>query len=265
MNNNSVLSDKSNEFFEKNVLDELIYSAQRGNEESFNKILNHYKRFISAILSTFVKKGVLKYVEYDDLRQEAHLGLFDAVKKFKGGRESKFISYAAIRIRGKVGDYLRNNSKLSRGIVSEINLLNEVEIYLEKKLTRKPTLGEVSEHIKNNNLKIDIENTYFFEISIDDVIDYSEISFLETTLLDKERETQIKKVHRIIKECPVLGDREKRIILGLYFGKENLNSLSEDMLVSMARISQIRTLSIKKLAKHFKVNYEDLVDYFHKK
>lgn len=52
-------------------------------------------------------KRLPKFVEKSDIRNEAMIGLWDAANKFKGCLGASFRTYAAIRINGTIGDWLR--------------------------------------------------------------------------------------------------------------------------------------------------------------
>lgn len=263
MVNDPEIVNQEKEFFEKK-LDELVCSAKKGSKEDFDEIFSYCGGLIYSIILPFIKKGILKYVEYDDLNQEACLGLLDAIKRFDARKDSKFISYATIRIRGSIVDYLRNISKLPRSVVLEINWFSKVEDILEQELLRKPAIAEIFNYAESKGRKINTKSIHFSEISIDEVIieHFCELHYEDTTVLDRERIIQIEKVIKIIRECPVLDDQEKKVVLKLYLGQETLRDLGKDFGVSESRICQIRASGIKKLTKHFRVTHNQIYSFF---
>ena len=91
-------------------------------------------------------------VEVDDLIQIGYLGLIDASQKYVKKAGVTFSSYAKIRIRGAIVDYLRRNSNLCRSTIAMKQKVNKATLGLERKLQRAPMDEEVA-----NELQLSVE------------------------------------------------------------------------------------------------------------
>ena len=96
-------------------LDYLIKSAADGNDASFGKLLEHYAPLISAEVSGFRSCGF----DDDDVRQEAYIAFFGAIKSYNSSdRSVSFGLYAKICIKNRLISAVRRLSK-DRPMLSE--------------------------------------------------------------------------------------------------------------------------------------------------
>lgn len=87
----------------------LIISAQTGNTESKNIVVNSMLKFVVCI----AKKYFTQDIEPMDLIFEGILGITDALEKFEVSRNLNFSTYAYYHINGKIVDYLNSHYNLS--------------------------------------------------------------------------------------------------------------------------------------------------------
>lgn len=83
---------------------------------------------------------------YEDLEQEAVLGLIRSVENFNPNKGIAFSSYAVPYIHGKLLQYLRDKGHLIRLSQSTQSLINRSK-KLTQKLGRNPTRQEIVEHL----------------------------------------------------------------------------------------------------------------------
>ncbi|MDO4754626.1 MAG: sigma-70 family RNA polymerase sigma factor, partial [Bacillota bacterium] len=79
-------------------------------------------------------------VEYDDIVGYGIIGLIDAVEKFDYKKNIKFETYASIRIRGSVVDYLRTNDWIPRSLRAKYKKVEEIMERLQEQYD-----GEISD------------------------------------------------------------------------------------------------------------------------
>lgn len=93
-------------------------------------------------------------VEYDDLYQEAVIGLIDAVDKYKSTNNVKFTTYASYRIRGQIIDLARKKDYYNR------KMRNEVKKGIRKNITfvQYESCRNIGVPFKNIEEKIDLNN-----------------------------------------------------------------------------------------------------------
>ena len=92
---------------------------------SYSKIIKHNIKDLVKDNITLVKKiawhlhgRVSAIIEIEDLIQIGMLGLISAAQNYTPQKDASFSSYANIRIKGEILDYLRKNSNLCRATIN---------------------------------------------------------------------------------------------------------------------------------------------------
>lgn len=196
-------------------------------------------------------------LELDDLISYGSFGLIDAIKKYESNKETKFETYAAIRIRGSIIDGIRADGKMSRHDAPLIKKIDEYKIIYQQKYNRKPTREELAsllkislKRLKNLERRIEIVNAMSTDSLDFDIKHYDQnFDIVECFELNK-----------IIEDiCSVLSERQKNF-LQLYYG----NNLTEQEIanifgISPTGVSQIKINTLKKLRTE--KNKQKLKDY----
>ena len=193
---------------------------------------------------------VKNIVEIDDLIQIGMLGLISAAKNFTERPGVKFSSYAKIRIKGEIVDYLRKNSNLCRTTISNKQKYERTLEKLRRIFNRDPSNNEIADE-----LDIQIEELYNWKEAfaankledIESVYDefsiwfYSKDDTPEDSLTDKElRGALLKSLHKL--------EKTEALVIQLYYVEElNIFEIAKILEVSNGRVSQIKTKAIKKL------------------
>lgn len=89
-------------------ISELIQKTRHTDKNSFKHILSHYSNMLHSIIHSFEVPGC----DYDDLFQEAQVGLYKAVMTYDE-KYSSFSTYAYICIKTSVVSYLRKSTAKS--------------------------------------------------------------------------------------------------------------------------------------------------------
>ena len=193
---------------------------------------------------------VKNIVEIDDLIQIGMLGLISAAKNFTERPGVKFSSYAKIRIKGEIVDYLRKNSNLCRTTISNKQKYERTLEKLRRIFNRDPSNNEIADE-----LDIQIEELYNWKEAfaankledIESVYDefsiwfYSKDDTPEESLTDKElRGALLKSLHKL--------EKTEALVIQLYYVEElNIFEIAKILEVSNGRVSQIKTKAIRKL------------------
>ncbi len=172
-------------------------------------------------------------IEFDELVNIGVIGLMKAIEKYDK-EKANFSTYAYIRIRGEILDYLRSLDILPRGLRDKV-----------KK-------GE----IVDENMDIPLSNSAIF-LSIEKAIDGTDdLKFVDTLVskLESPEEYAEKSELRekLLKVLDTLSEKEKQILQMIYFEEKDLKDISEKLNISISRISQIKSQALKKLKNVFK-------------
>lgn len=105
-----------------NLIIQLIQRSRLGDQEAFSELVKQYQPLIRAAALKFSESGLL---DYDDLRQEAAIALFGAVRTYKFENTNvTFGLYAKICIRNRMIELLRRSET---GIVENHELTEDIE------------------------------------------------------------------------------------------------------------------------------------------
>lgn len=216
-----------------------------------NRILTHYIYLVVGV----VKRMMPQYQEYcdkDDLVNTGILGLIDAVDKFDRSFDVKFQTYAAIRIRGEILDYLRKQDWASNGLRRKINTIQSAYEKLEAELNRSPTEKEVAARLGMREQEvIDVlqKNQMFNVVN------------LESILFEKEREpdgtSDLHDPYHVIENREMsealhtaiqgLSQKERTVIVLYYYEGLTMKSIAEILGVTESRVSQIHSKTLLRM------------------
>ncbi|SMO56506.1 RNA polymerase, sigma 28 subunit, SigD/FliA/WhiG [Balnearium lithotrophicum] len=168
-------------------------------------------------------------IDFDELVNTGVIGLIKAVENYNE-KKSSFSTYAYIKIRGEILDYLRKLDPLPRNIRNKI---------------KKSDWNEIKDEV---SFFISIERELFNgsdTLKIKDTLVSSVIN-PETDLIKKELTALLS---RAIGE---LSEREQLVLQLLFVEELDLKSVAEILGVTVSRVSQIKAGALKKLKDIFK-------------
>jgi RNA polymerase sigma factor for flagellar operon FliA len=232
---------------------------------SYSKIIKHNIKDLVKDNITLVKKiawhlhgRVSAIIEIEDLIQIGILGLISAAQNYTPQKDASFSSYANIRIKGEILDYLRKNSNLCRATIKMKKMSEKASLMLRHKLGREPDNNEIAKELNMTTEKY-YEWTNAFEANVIRSLDdsYDEYSqWFVTKEMNPEENINHTELRNGLKE--VLGKLEgnEALIIQLYFVEElNVYEIAEVMNVSTGRVSQIKTSAIKRLRENLQKNF----------
>ena len=232
---------------------------------SYSKIIKHNIKDLVKDNITLVKKiawhlhgRVSAIIEIEDLIQIGMLGLISAAQNYTPQKDASFSSYANIRIKGEILDYLRKNSNLCRATIKMKKVSEKASLMLRHKLGREPDNNEIAEELNMTTEKY-YEWTNAFEANVIRSLDdsYDEYSqWFVTKEMNPEENINHTELRNGLKE--VLGKLEgnEALIIQLYFVEElNVYEIAEVMNVSTGRVSQIKTSAIKRLRENLQKDF----------
>ena len=88
--------------------------------------------------------------DYEDLAHQGLMGLIEAVDHFDPKYNAKFSTYASLRIRGKIMDYLRTTDWMPRAARKRSRMIQKSITTLWSENFREPTEDEIATHLGTN-------------------------------------------------------------------------------------------------------------------
>ena len=198
---------------------------------------------------------VKNIIEIDDLIQIGMLGLVTAADNFVEKPGVTFSSYARIRIKGEIIDFLRKNSNLCRTTIINKQKYDKAFEGLQKELNREPQNTELVK-----KLNIDINELHKWKEafaankleSIDAVYDEFSIWFLSKENDPEEKFNELELRNALLNALKKL-EKIEALIIQLYYVEElNVYEIAKILELTNGRISQIKSFAIRKLRNEIK-------------
>jgi RNA polymerase sigma factor FliA len=216
-------------------------------------------RHVSLIHYVLGRLGVSSDIgmDYEDLVHQGLLGLIDAVDRYNPGFGTQFSTYATVRIRGKVLDYLRSIDWLSRTARHRSKSIQKAIQTLTTQTNVPPNEQQISDY-----LGIDLDKVHQglldsnkIIVSLDALVNNDEDSetSLYDTLADDNQEdpaeiaSENDMKSRMVDSLKKLSERDQLVLSLYYFEELTLKEIGKVLEVSESRACQIHSQAILNL------------------
>ncbi len=222
------------------------------------QLLSHYLYLVIGVVKRIMPQ-YRTYCDQNDLISSGVIGLIDAVDKYDRSFETKFQTYAAIRIKGEVLDYLRKQDWASTSLRRKLSEIQKAVDDLELKLGRAPSDEELAESLGMSEKEIAeaLRLSQMFNV----------ISF-ESLLYEKEnvnvsggvrsdpytnieKKETMKLLRDVISELP---EKERMVIVLHYYEGLTMKNIAKVLKVSESRVSQIHSKVLVKMKKQLETS-----------
>jgi RNA polymerase sigma factor FliA len=220
--------------------------------------LIHDHLYLVDILARRMTTQVPTFMNRDDIKSAAMLGLLDAANKFDPSKNILFKTFAEYRIRGAILDEMRKLDWFSRSLRDKQNKIGKVLNDLQLQLGRDPDDHEVAGAM-NISLEeyrsILVEVSHLGCVSLHETLDHSEEgrSFLDNLTDDRpcampgariEDEQLTRTVAQVLGQ---LSEKERLVISLYYYEELTQKEIAEAMELSEGRVSQLHSQALIKL------------------
>jgi RNA polymerase sigma factor FliA len=210
-------------------------------------------RYVSLIHFVLGRLGFNPYggIEYDDLASQGMLGLIEAVDHYDPAFGTRMSTYATLKIRSKVLDYLRDLDWLPRIARQKVRAMQGAMVELERQLHRLPTDEELASHLnlgldELSHIQMDSSRVV---ISLDETTsnigsDDSDSSMHEW-LMDEHQENPSDLYEEkdmqanLVQAIKVLPEREQMVLSLYYFDELTFKEIGKTLEISESRVCQI--------------------------
>ena len=185
-----------------------------------------------------------KYAETEDIVNEGVLALIKAVESYDLQRGIKFETYASIKVKGAIIDFVRKQDWVPRPVRHFAHLLDQAYNELYSKLDRHPTNQEIADHMGISKEKLlrsmaDLAGTVtlsFEELLYEDNFESCEGGeTADQEMYEKElKDTLAAAINE-------LKPREKQVISLYYYEKLKFGEIAKVLGVTESRICQIHS------------------------
>lgn len=188
-----------------------------------------------------------KFGDVDDVINEGVLALMDAIENFDPDKGAKFESYASLRIRGAIIDYIRKQDWIPRPVRKFARDLDKANSALYNLYGRAPTNAELAEYMEIPEDKLlksmaDASCTVtlsFEELLYEDNFDEpSTIAPTDSRLL-KDEMTQV-----LAEAISSLKEKERQVITLYYYKNMKYSDIAKALGISEGRVCQINAKAV---------------------
>lgn len=228
-----------------------------GGQDIRNRLVMHYS-YIARTVAIQMHGISANYAQVEDIVNQGIITLIDCVERFDLEKGIKFESYAFMRVRGTVIDFVRKQDWLPRRVRMTAKSITQAHDQLCNELMREPTQKEIAERL---DMPIDKLVKYYGEISnsvllsfegliqnVSQMGDLLENFMTEDSLPEKNIFRQ--ELRETLKAAiEALSERERLVVTLYYYENLMLSDIAKILGVSDQRVSQINSKAILKLRK----------------
>lgn len=228
---------------------------ETGDLELRNQLVMHYS-YIARTVAVQMRGISSNYAQVEDVVNQGVITLIDCVERFDINKGIKFESYAFMRIRGAIIDFVRKQDWLPRRVRLTAKNITITHDQLCNELLREPTQQEIADRL---GMTLDKLTKYYSEISNSVLLSFEGLiqnvnqmgDLLENFLaVDSLPEKNIFKqeLRETLKEAiDSLSERERLVVTLYYYENLMLSDIAKILNVSDQRVSQINSKAILKL------------------
>lgn len=221
-----------------------------------NEVVLKYTWLVKRIVFRF-QGSVRNYGQMDDLVSQGIIALIDAVERYDASLGSKFETFASIKIRGAMIDYIREQDWVPRSQRSLSKELDGVygQLYAEK--GREPSREEIAERMDVSLLHLDkilLQRNNAIILSYEEAIEENMMIAMPLHSSEDKSSPEPQLLYgelkqRLIDAIDGLNERERLVVTLYYYENLKLKEIAEVLGVTESRVSQIHSASIIKM-KH---------------
>lgn len=223
-----------------------------GNQQIRNLIVEQSLNLVK-IISAKTMQGYHATYDKDDIINEGIIGLMDAIERFDSAAGVKFETYASIRVRGAIIDFLRRQDDVPRRLVKLNKDIDHAKSELYTKLNRPCDKQELMEHLQISDKEYDDAKrsaAKMNSVSLESLLWDDGIQFELDSGQGNQNEERLEDKELLVKlvtDIKLLSEREQLILSLYYVDQIKFKDIGELLGISQSRVWQIHAESLKKL------------------
>ena len=202
-----------------------------------------------------VKVSLPATISIEDIAGYGVEGLINAIERFSPQRNSRFETYALIRIRGSILDKVRSQDFLPRSVRKKIKEVKKAIETLKQELGRVPTTNEIASYMDMEPSKV--SQIMSEDVTITSIYDKRGSSDDSMEIIDTIEDADKLNPHEIAEEKNVKNELQRalmrlpereRVLMVLYY-QENMTmkEIGDTLNMSESRVCQLHAQSLMKL------------------
>ena len=232
-----------------NTAERIAAYRQSGDIAVRNEIVLNNMGLVRACAMS-MRNMYIKFGDVDDVVNEGVIALMDAIESYDDTRGAKFETYASLKIRGAIIDYIRRQDWIPRNVRKFARTLDKAYSMLYNLNGRAPSTEELAQHLGMDEAKLlrqMAESSCTITLSFEELLyedNINEPQMADTGDQEILREEMTSVIAKAINE---LREREKQVITLYYYKNMKYSDIAKALGVSEGRICQIHTKAVLEL------------------
>ncbi|MBR1580145.1 MAG: FliA/WhiG family RNA polymerase sigma factor [Selenomonadaceae bacterium] len=212
-----------------------------------NQLAEHYLPLIKVVAGRLAM-SLPPHLDRDDLLSTGFFGLLDAIDRYDISRNIKFETYAGVRIRGAMIDYLRSKDWIPVTMRQKLRRYEQKVYQLESELGRTATDAEIADALEISVKELQTLVSQFNSSTIIPLEEYLKTDSPEAIDADPVETTEhLELKETLARVIDKLPEKERLVVSLYYYDELTLKEISLIMHLSEARISQLHTKAITRM------------------
>ncbi len=230
------------------------YLSDKTNKTARDTLIVQYIYLIRYVVGR-VKVTLPATISIEDIAGYGVEGLINAIERYSPQKNTRFETYALIRIRGSILDRIRSQDFLPRSVRKKIKDIKNAQEHLKQELGRMPTTSEVANFLDMDPEKVTqilsedttMTSLYDKKGSTDDSVEIID-TIQDTNKLNPQEQAEEQNVKQELEKALRRLPERERIIMVLYY-QENmtLKEIGQTINMSESRVCQLHAQAIMKL------------------
>ena len=230
------------------------YLKDKTNKNFRDTLIVQYIYLIRYVVGR-VKVTLPSTISIEDIAGYGVEGLINAIERYSPQKNTRFETYALIRIRGAILDKIRAQDFLPRSVRKKIKDIKNAQEHLKQELGRMPTTSEIASYMDmepEKVLQLLSEDTTMTSIydkkgNTDDSVEIID-TIQDTNKLNPQEQAEEQNVKQELEKALRRLPERERIIMVLYY-QENmtLKEIGSTINMSESRVCQLHAQAIMKL------------------
>lgn len=188
----------------------------------------------------------IKYGDVDDVVNEGVIALMEAIETYDPDKGAKFETYASLKIRGAIIDYIRRQDWIPRSVRKFARDLDNASSSLYNLYNRIPTTAELAEYMELSEdklLRSMAEASCTVTLSFEELLYEDNFEELPSSSGEATDASLLREeCRRVIAEAiDTLKEKEKQVITLYYFKSMKYSDIARALGISESRVCQINT------------------------
>lgn len=223
-----------------------------------NEIAEHYLQLVKIVCGRLAV-SLPPHLDRDDLLSSGFFGLLDAIDRFDVTRNIKFETYAGVRIRGAILDYLRSKDWIPVTMRQRIRKYEQTVCRLENELGRAATDAEVAAALEISVEELQTLISQCNSATIIPLEEYLKTDVAEAVDTNPANSTEFFELKETLAKAIERLPQKERTVISLYYYEElTLKEIAMIMNLSEARISQMHTKAIFRMRGYLANSRDEL-------